>query len=95
MDTASFSASGCLIQGQAADTLVRAAKRFALAHGHTRAFVGYAKRTVVHCESGHLWLTQTGDGRDILLTRGDRFACEYTGRVVVEALADSIVRVAE
>jgi hypothetical protein len=45
----------------------------------------------VHCLSGQLWITQAGDGRDIILLAGESFTPAAKGRVVVQALSDARV----
>ncbi|MGC4031322.1 MAG: DUF2917 domain-containing protein [Tepidisphaeraceae bacterium] len=94
MESATLSASRYLPRPQADEVLVRPTKRFAVAHGKTKAFDGVRGRTVFRCESGRVWLTQAGDNRDTVLERGQRFTCDKTGRVVVEGLADSVVAIA-
>lgn len=48
----------------------------------------------VHCVDGQLWITQAGDGRDIVLTTGETFAPQPKGRVVIQALSDSRIQLA-
>lgn len=42
---------------------------------------------------GQLWITQSGDSRDVFLRRGESFSFDGTGRIVVEALSDARVAV--
>ena len=49
--------------------------------------------TRVVCEEGVLWLTQDGGGTDYILMPGDQFACQKRGRLLVEALRDTVVRI--
>jgi hypothetical protein len=40
------------------------------------------------CEKGILWVTQSGDRRDYLLTPGQNLVMKKHGRVLIEALRD-------
>lgn len=40
------------------------------------------------CEKGTLWVTQSGDYRDYLLTPGQNMKMKKRGRVLIEALRD-------
>jgi hypothetical protein len=42
---------------------------------------------------GHLWITQSGDSRDVFLRRGERFSFGGSGTIVLEALSDARVTV--
>jgi hypothetical protein len=42
----------------------------------------------VACEKGILWVTQTGDFRDYLLTSGQRMVIKKHGKVLFEAMRD-------
>jgi hypothetical protein len=48
----------------------------------------------IHCAQGQLWITQAGDGRDIVLASGEAFAPRSKGRVVIQALSDSRIQLA-
>ena len=43
------------------------------------------------CHSGSLWLTQYGDGRDIVLGAGESFRFDRDGLALVQALEQSSV----
>jgi hypothetical protein len=49
----------------------------------------------VSCDHGLLWLTQSNDGRDYFLRAGESFTVTSRGRVVVQALEESLFRVEE
>jgi hypothetical protein len=49
---------------------------------------------LVHCLSGNAWLTQAGDGKDVILTPGDVHVLRGRGKVVVQALSDLALRLA-
>ena len=49
---------------------------------------------VIECVRGGVWVTQTGDDRDVTLAPGEQFTPAPDGRVVVQALVASRVRVA-
>lgn len=40
----------------------------------------------VRCEAGKVWVTQSGDGRDVVLSEGQEFVSMGEGKVVVQAL---------
>jgi Protein of unknown function (DUF2917) len=54
---------------------------------------GEGHALVVECLRGLLWVTSEGDGRDLVVTRGEATAMVGGGRVVIGALVDSEVRV--
>jgi hypothetical protein len=54
-----------------------------------------ASELAVSCEEGAVWLTLDGDPRDFVLEPGERFETEDHGRVLIYALADSRISVAE
>ena len=57
-----------------------------LQRGELLGLDGDPRRLEIDCRSGRLWITQSGDGRDHLLTPGKRFAVLGRGRVVIVAL---------
>jgi len=48
--------------------------------------------TVVAVDRGSVWITQERDPRDIVLSRGMRFAIDRPGRTIVAAEAPSVLR---
>ena len=46
------------------------------------------------CHSGSVWLTQHGDGRDILLGAGERFVLDRDGVALLQAFEQSSVGLA-
>jgi hypothetical protein len=68
------------------------ASRVPLTIGQTARFDDRRGLTI-SCGSGELWITQSGDARDIILVKGQRFVLDRDGRAVVEALADSEMEV--
>jgi Protein of unknown function (DUF2917) len=53
---------------------------------------GQGQVLLVECLRGLLWVTSEGDGRDLVVTRGQTTAVAGRGRVVIGALVDSEVR---
>jgi hypothetical protein len=51
----------------------------------------YEPWTQIVCKKGILWLTQTGDGVDHILSAGDQFVSHRRGRVLIEALPEALV----
>ncbi|MDD2734616.1 MAG: DUF2917 domain-containing protein [Desulfuromonadaceae bacterium] len=47
-----------------------------------------AERSVIRVQAGEVWLTSGDDSRDHFLYRGDSFAKNGDGLVVLESLAD-------
>lgn len=45
----------------------------------------------VGCAKGKVWLTQTGDGRDIVLGVGMAFTSQRRGKLVVTALEPAVI----
>lgn len=54
---------------------------------------GDARGTEITCLQGILWVTQQDDGNDYILNSGDSLVVSRRGRVVVEAISDTIVRI--
>ena len=54
---------------------------------------GDSRGTEIYCLQGILWVTQQGDGQDYILGSGDRFVVSRSGRVVIEAVSDAILRI--
>jgi Protein of unknown function (DUF2917) len=51
-----------------------------------------AEGTVISVDSGCLWVTLENDPRDVVLFKGMRFEIDRTGRTVVAAEEDSLLR---
>lgn len=62
-----------------------------LAHGHLLT-LPHASGCVIHCLTGCLWITETGDPGDHLLIAGQAYPVRGTGRLVIEALGNSCLR---
>jgi hypothetical protein len=43
----------------------------------------------VYCDTGVLWVTQTGDREDYILLPGDKMTVNKRGKVLVEAMRDA------
>jgi hypothetical protein len=65
-----------------------------LRKGTARSVRGGAGRGVAVFQ-GHLWVTQTGDLRDVILGPGESFAFDRPGTVVLQALTDASVLLLE
>jgi hypothetical protein len=50
---------------------------------------------LVQCGDGILWITQEGDWRDHFLHRGESFESLRPGRIVISALADCRLHLAQ
>jgi len=48
--------------------------------------IGDGRGLRLRVAAGTVWLTQQGDGRDVVLREGDSFVIERPGRTVVQAL---------
>jgi hypothetical protein len=53
----------------------------------------YVPRTQIICKKGILWLTQTGDGKDHILSAGERFSSGHRGLVLLGALPEARVSI--
>ncbi len=49
----------------------------------------------VTCVRGCLWITQDGDPKDVVIAAGDSYTLDRAGRMLVSALEDSSVMLAE
>jgi hypothetical protein len=45
------------------------------------------------CEQGAVWVTLTGDLKDYILTPGKQFSAPKSGKLLIEAIHDSVVRI--
>jgi hypothetical protein len=54
-----------------------------------------AQGTRIDCLSGSLWITQEGEGRDIVLGPGEQVTLDRNGKTVVHAFKPSLVLVVE
>lgn len=43
----------------------------------------------IDCQSGHLWITQDGDLRDVVIGANESFTLDRTGKVLVYALDEA------
>lgn len=48
---------------------------------------------VIHCVSGSIWVTQTGDSRDHILDAGQEVLIESPDVVVIQAFSPALVRI--
>ena len=53
----------------------------------------YRPGTVIFCQKGTIWVTQTNDVKDHILNPGDEFVSDVHGRVILQAMRDSAVRI--
>ena len=49
--------------------------------------------TTIVCKKGLVWLTQTGDNNDHVLTDGEKYTLNHRGVVLMEALPNAQVRI--
>jgi len=56
---------------------------------------GAEPRVAINCKDGVLWITNSNDHRDYILTAADRFSPKRNGNVLIEALRDSHVDIEE
>ena len=50
--------------------------------------------STLSCDTGVLWVTQTGDRRDYILLTGDTVTVNNRGKVLVQAMRDAVFYVA-
>ena len=60
-----------------------------LNHGEIVSIDGDARNLTVSCQVGKLWVTQTGDPNDYVVTPGENFIITRKGKIAVTALADA------
>jgi hypothetical protein len=53
----------------------------------------YEPWTQIVCKKGSLWLTQTGDGFDHILSAGEHFVSDQRGLVLIEGLPETLFRI--
>lgn len=66
---------------------------FCLDHGKVLTLEGDNRGRTILCRQGMMWITQPGDPSDYRLTATEAFTVSRHGRIVVQALEDSIVEV--
>lgn len=49
----------------------------------------------IECKQGVIWVTSTGDYTDHMLNAGERFQPRRSGDVVIEAIDDACLNIAE
>ena len=49
--------------------------------------------TEISCLDGKIWITQSGDDRDRILTAGDKFRSMIPGRIIAQALDNTRIKV--
>ena len=49
----------------------------------------------IACRSGSVWITQDGDNTDFVLERGESFASEKDGQILIYGLGDAEVEIVE
>jgi spermidine synthase len=59
------------------------------------ALRGAESRVAIDCQDGVLWITNSGESRDHILIKSDRFSPRRKGNVLIEALRDSHVDIEE
>lgn len=47
----------------------------------------------ISCGQGVLWLTRAGDSQDYVLMPGERFILNQGGKIVIQAMAESLVQI--
>ncbi len=53
----------------------------------------YTPNTEIVCETGMLWVTRSGDLEDHVLMPGERLLINQGGKVIVEAMRESQLRI--
>jgi hypothetical protein len=53
----------------------------------------YEPWTQIVCKKGILWLTQTGDGYDHILSAGEHFVSDHSGLVLIEAIPEALIHI--
>lgn len=59
-----------------------------LSAGEAQSFAASANNSFV-CQSGIVWLSESGDARDIVLRVGEEFRCAPSAHIVVSALTSA------
>jgi hypothetical protein len=61
-------------------------REIALPKGTLHSWTGNQVGLLIEAREGAAWLTQVGDGQDVVLSRGQSFRVSRPGRVVIESL---------
>jgi hypothetical protein len=82
MNTATLSTTGT----EFTQTLPATRGEIALRDNQLLSWNGDREGCVIEAREGTVWLTQTGDGTDFILSQGESFHVNRRGRVVVQSL---------
>jgi len=63
--------------------------RIVLRRGELHSWKAARIGATIQAREGAVWVTQEGDGRDVILSAGESFRVTRPGRVLVEALRGS------
>jgi len=67
--------------------------RLCLDHGKVLSLEGDNRGRIISCRQGMMWITQPGDPSDYRLTAKEAFTVTRRGRIVVQAMENSVVEV--
>lgn len=88
MNTATVSKTGMgFAPGAPRHVAERNGKEIALRKDQLCSWKGDRVGMIIEAREGTVWLTQTNDGADVILKRGDYFRVSHPGRVVAQSLA--------
>jgi hypothetical protein len=73
-------------------TMQYLARQFALDRDAVQSF-GDCNPVQIHVIDGQLWITQEGDGRDVIVQPGMSFLSARRGKLVVQALDRATIEV--
>ena len=71
------------------------AVRLELPGKSTMSLQGTKQGVTVQCFQGTIWLTQSGDARDNILSPGEAFTLQGRGLAVLQAMQDAVVSISE
>lgn len=69
--------------------------RVALREGAIHSFEPRGTTRSLWVIEGNVWITQEGSSRDFVLGRGERCECAESGKIVLQALNDCVIDIAD
>ncbi|PLX98828.1 MAG: hypothetical protein C0623_11280 [Desulfuromonas sp.] len=84
-----------VIMGPVANEWKEIIMEMVLGNGEIVSIDGDARKLVISCRYGDLWITQPGDPADHLVPAGQQFVVSRKGRIAVTALSDARMHIAD
>ena len=95
LQTVESNVSAATPQSFALTNLPETAQKIVLGKNMSHHMSGSRRGEILACEKGRVWITQERDPHDYVINSGEAFWVTLPGRVVLKALAESVIRVSK